>query len=502
LKNERNILPLKSGIKSIAVVGPNADSLDVLVGNYSGTPSQYSTILGGIRKRFAAAKVISSVGSVPAETVGVLINKETLRTGGASSKPGLTGEYFGNVFLKGKPIVIRVDPTVDFDWNGGPPAPGVPEGEFSVRWNGEFVPPSTGDYRFGIRGEGSYGFRLYVDGKRLVDQWTAPGEGGMSSLAHMQRGHAYPIRVEYVHRKWEATVHLLWEASDITERATAVARTADVVVAVVGLTSRLEGEESGLVIPGFFGGDRVDLNLPQPQQQLLEALAGTGKPLIVVLTNGSALAVNWAQQNAAAVLEAWYPGEEGGTAVADVLSGDYNPSGRLPVTFYKSVAQVPPFTNYSMAGRTYRYFNEQPLYPFGYGLSYTTFRYEDEKVSSPEISADGTVSASTRVTNIGKKAGDEVVELYLTHTGIEGAPLRALAGFQCVYLEPGASKTVTFSLRDRDLSVVDESGVRRIVPGDVKVWIGGGQPIAGSGQLASAGAETQFRITSAATLPD
>ena len=288
---------------------------------------------------------------------------------------------------------------------------------------------------------------------------------------------------------------------DFPDQAAAAARQADVVIAVVGLTARLEGEESGTVLPGFFGGDRVDINLPLPQQQLLEAVAATGKPLVLVLTNGSALGVNWAQQHAGAIVEAWYPGEEGGTAVADVLSGAYNPSGRLPATFYKSVSQLPSFTDYSMARRTYRYFEEQPLYPFGYGLSYTTFRYEDATVSSPEISADRTVSVSSRVTNIGKRAGDEVIELYLTHSGIEGAPRRALAGFQHVYLEAGASKTVTFTLRDRDLSIVDTAGVRRILPGDVKVWIGGGQPVAGLGESPSAGVETQFRITSAATLP-
>jgi beta-glucosidase len=336
----------------------------------------------------------------------------------------------------------------------------------------------------------------------LIDQWTAPGDGGMSSLAHFERGHSYPIRVEYVHRRWEATLHLLWESSDFTERAVAAARSADVVVAVVGLTARLEGEESGAVLPGFFGGDRVDLNLPPPQQELLEAVAATGKPLIVVLTNGSALGVNWAQQHAAAILEAWYPGEEGGIAVADVLAGAYNPGGRLPVTFYKSVAQLPPFTNYSMAGRTYRYFTEQPLYPFGYGLGYTTFRYDGVKADSPQIAADQTLSVSVRVTNTGAKAGDEVIELYLTHPGIEGTPLRALTGFQRIQLQPGASQTVTFPLHDRDLSIVDADGVRRITPGEVKVWIGGGQPVSGPGQSPSAGLEAGFRITSAATLPN
>ena len=502
LKNERNTLPLKPAVKKIAVIGPNADSLDVLVGNYSGMPSRYSTILDGIRKRFTGAKVIFSVGSVPVETVGVPIGKESLRPGGTNSEPGLTGEYFGNATLEGKPIVTRVDSGIDFTWNGVAPAPGVSNGEFSVRWSGELIPPSTGGYRFGLRSEGSYGLRLYLGGKCLIDEWTRSGEGGLTPLVHLERGRAYPIRVEYAHRRWESSAHLLWQAPDFQERALAAAREADVVVAVVGLTARLEGEENGLVIPGFFGGDRVDLDLPAPQQQLLESVAATGKPLIVVLTNGSALAVNWAQEHASAIIEAWYPGEEGGTAVADVLSGAFNPAGRLPVTFYKSVEQLPPFRSYLMAGRTYRYLTEQQLYPFGYGLSYTTFHYDKVEAESPKIAADGTVSVSARVTNTGKVAGDEVVQVYLTHPGAEGAPIRALAGFQRVHLEAGASKTIKFSLRDSDLSIVDADGVRRIVPGEVKVWIGGGQPIMGPGQGSTAGAETRFQITSGAVLPD
>jgi beta-glucosidase len=480
LKNERKLLPLKPTVKTIAVVGPNADLLDVLVGNYNGMPSAYSTILDGIRRRFTGAKVTFSVGSIPAESVGVPIDKESLRTGGTNSEAGLKGEYFANSSLEGKPIVTRTDPAIDFVWSGVDPAPGIQSNnEFSVRWNGNLIPASTGDYRFGLRCEGSFGFRLYLDGKRLTDEWEKTGDGGMTRLVHLEQGHAYPIRVEYAHRKWEATAHLLWEAPDFLDRAVTAARGADVVVAVVGLTAHLEGEESGTVLPGFFGGDRVDINLPPPQQRLVEAVAATGKPLVLVLTSGSALAVNWAQQHAGAILEAWYPGEEGGTAVADVLSGAHNPRARLPLTFYKSIEQLPPFTSYSMVGRTYRYFTEEPLYPFGYGLSYTPFRYEDAKVSSCEVSADGTISVSVRITNTGKVTGDEVVELYLTHSGIEGAPRRALAGFRHVHIEPGESKIISFSLHDRDLSLIDESGVRRIIPGEVKVWIGGGQPVTG-----------------------
>jgi beta-glucosidase len=275
-----------------------------------------------------------------------------------------------------------------------------------------------------------------------------------------------------------------------------------VVIAVVGITPQFEGEESDSSDPGFFGGDRLDLNLPRPQQELLESVATTGKPLIVVLTSGSALAVNWAQQHAAAILEVWYPGEEGGTAVADVLSGEYNPAGRLPVTFYQSVVQLPPFGNYSMAGRTYRYFTEQPLYPFGYGLSFSSFNYSDAKVSQARVAAEATVTVSVRVSNASSVPGDEVVQLYLAHPGVDGAPIRALAGFQRIHLDPAASQTVDFTLHDRDLSIVDETGARRIVPGTVDVWIGGGQPVAGPRQPQTKGALATFTVTANATLAD
>jgi beta-glucosidase len=289
---------------------------------------------------------------------------------------------------------------------------------------------------------------------------------------------------------------------NLSQDAVNAARKADVVIAVVGITPQFEGEESDSSDPGFFGGDRLDLNLPRPQQELLESVAATGKPLIVVLTNGSALAVNWAQEHAAAILEAWYPGEEGGAAVADVLSGEYNPAGRLPVTFYKSVVQLPPFGNYSMAGRTYRYFTEQPLYPFGFGLSFSSFNYSDAKVSQAQVAADATVTISVRVTNASSVPGDEVVQLYLAHPGVEGAPIRALAGFQRIHLDAAASQTIDFTLRDRDLSIVDETGVRRIVPGAADVWIGSGQPVAGPGQSPTKGVQAKFTITSGAILDD
>lgn len=282
----------------------------------------------------------------------------------------------------------------------------------------------------------------------------------------------------------------------------ATARDADLVVLVMGLSPRIEGEEMKFKAEGFLGGDRTKITLPEPQEDLVKRVAALGKPTVLVLMNGGALAVNWSEQHLPAILEAWYPGEEGGAAVAEALAGDFSPAGRLPVTFYTGVAQLPPFDDYSMANRTYRYFKGEPLFPFGYGLSYTTFTYRNATASNPSIAAGGTEKVSVDVSNAGSMAGDEVVELYLTHPGVPGAPLRALVGFQRVHLSAGESKSVSFTLRDRQLSTVDPSGVRRVTPGKVDVWIGGGQPVTRPGLPKAAGVATQFTITSAAMLPD
>jgi beta-glucosidase len=500
LKNERNVLPLKSSVKTIAVVGPNADSLPVLLGNYNGTPSAYTTILDGIRKRFRNAKITTATGAPLTETSGVLVPGVYLRTAGANPQAGLSAEYFANTKLSGEPAVKRVDQAINFQWNNVAPAPGLPPGNYSVRWTGELVPPVDGDYRIGTDTDG--GSRLFLGGKKIVDDWAPHGERSMTALVHLQAGLAYPIRMEYFHYSWESTVRLLWLPPNLIQEAVDVARKAEVVIAVVGLTAQLEGEESENSDPGFFGGDRLDLDLPRPQEQLLEALGAAGKPLIVVLTSGSAVALNWAQERAAAILEAWYPGEEGGTAVVDVLSGEYNPAGRLPVTFYKSVAQLPPFASYSMNGRTYRYFTEQPLYPFGYGLSFSSFNYSEAKVTPDQATAGAGVTVSVRVTNATPVPGDEVVQLYLSNPGVDGAPIRALAGFQRIHVAASASQTVKFTLHDRDLSLVDDNGVRRVVAGPVDVWIGGGQPVAGPGQPPTKGVAAKLTISSAATLDE
>jgi len=262
--------------------------------------------------------------------------------------------------------------------------------------------------------------------------------------------------------------------------AVAAAQKADVVVAFVGLSPELEGEEMPVKIEGFAGGDRTDIKLPAAQEHLLEAVAATGKPLVVVLMNGSALAVNWAQQHAAAILEAWYPGEGGAQAIAETLSGKKNPGGRLPVTFYQSISQLPDFTDYSMSARTYRYFKGTPLYGFGYGLSYTTFAYSNVHLSASTLHAGDTLTVEADVKNTGTRAGDEVTELYLTPPRTSVSPALALAGFTRVHLDPGETKHVVLHLDPRALSQVDEKGVRAVSAGDFTLSIGGSQPNAGT----------------------
>ena len=264
------------------------------------------------------------------------------------------------------------------------------------------------------------------------------------------------------------------QADKMIEEAVKAARESDASVLVLGLSSKLEGEEMKVDVPGFHGGDRTDLSLPQSQEALLKAVVATGKPVVVVLLSGSAIAVNWANDHAPAILQAWYPGGEGGTAIADVLFGDYNPAGRLPVTFYKSVDQLPPFTDYSMQGRTYRYFKGEPLYPFGYGLSYTRFAYSNLRVDS--VKAGEVVKATVDVTNTGEREGDEVVQLYLTDVAASApVPIRTLVGFERISLRPREKRTVTFTITPRQMSLIDNNDKRVIEPGEFLISVGGSQ---------------------------
>jgi beta-glucosidase len=324
--------------------------------------------------------------------------------------------------------------------------------------------------------------------------------GSNLGRVHLEKGERAKLEVVYGQTPGsKPEVQLIWAAVNNAPdpAAIAAARNADVVIAVVGITSRLEGEEMPIDQPGFSGGDRTNLDLPKPEEDLVQAVAAAGKPLVVVLMNGSALGANWEKAHANAVLETWYSGEEGGAAIAETLSGKNNPAGRLPVTFYKDMHQLPHFEDYSMTGRTYRYFKGEPLWPFGYGLSYTSFSYGGLTLAQSSINAGDPLNASVTVTNTGKLAGDEVVQLYLSFPDIPGAPIRVLRGFQRVHLVPGASQKVEFHLNTRDLSMVTELGNIVVPQGKYTISIGGGQP--GTGAPSASGS---FDVKGQVMLPE
>ena len=475
LKNANRTLPLKKDLKSIAVIGPNADSPEVLWGNYNGQPSRLVTPLAGIKNAVSKdTKIVYAHGSTLAGEPVVPVPASALTVNGTD--PGLKAEYFNNQELRGPPATIRTDPRIDFDWGRYNPTPELTGSNFSVRWTGKLTPPESGNYTLGFTADD--GARLYLDGKLLVDAWSSnPTKTATGEIA-LEGGRSYDLRMEYFQNNRENIAKLVWSYPRLTERmmeeAVKAARETDVSVLVLGISARLEGEEMPVKVEGFRGGDRTDISLPKSQEALLKAVVATGKPVVVVLLSGSALAVNWANDNAAAILEAWYPGGEGGTAIADVLFGDYNPGGRLPVTFYKSVDQLPPFTDYGMQGRTYRYFKGEPLYPFGYGLSYTKFVYSDLKVESRSVPAGESIKVSVDVINAGEREGDEVVQLYLTDTAATApVPIRTLVGFERVSLRPREKRRVTFTITPRQMSLIDNRGKRMIEPGQYSISVGG-----------------------------
>lgn len=491
LKND-GTLPLKSSVKTIAVIGPNAESLPAIQGNYHGVPSHPVLPVDGILKEFSGkAKVLYAQGSPYVTELPIPVPQTVFHPSGRSSASGLKGEYFSNADFSGKPAMVRTDTQIQFDWNAAAPAPGIPMKAFSVRWTGTLTPPGPGDYTFGIDEPHCYPcedhemFRLYLDGK-LVLSSTSYNRNPQPGTFQIHFGDVKPhtIRLDYSHRSplFGAGVTFNWEAPADVLRLQAVeaARQADVVIVFVGLSPHLEGEEMPLHIHGFDGGDRTALGLPQIQMDLLKALASTGTPLVVVLLNGSSLAVNWSQEHAAAILDAWYPGEYGGTAIAETLDGINNPGGRLPETFYKSVSQLPPFTDYSMQNRTYRYFQGEPLYSFGYGLSYSSFAFSKLHLSSTQIKAGQSLTVAADVKNTSGIAGDEVPELYIEYAPTPGGPLRALKGFQRIHLAPGETQRVSFTLDPRVLGTATENGDLMILPGSYTVFVGGSEPAEGA----------------------
>ena len=499
LKND-GTLPIKtSGIK-IAVIGPLADQTKVLLGNYNGTPTHTVSILEGLRKEFAGANVQYVPGSqflrheadpVPASALTVN-GKAGIRV--SYSKLDVSDVNHLKIMT---PVALRVYPTVNAAAEPLPPE-AADLHPLSISWDGSLTAPETGDYNLGLKANGI--FRVRLDGVDVTSSYGGDPNEAKLGRVHLDAGKPAALHVEYTPPENGTPIaRLVWSKSDLRLQPEAIeaAKNADVVIAVLGITSEFEGEEMQVSEPGFKGGDRTSLDLPRPEEDLLEAIVATGKPVVLILTNGSALAVNWAKEHANAIVDAWYPGEEGGTAVAETLSGRNNPAGRLPVTFYTGVDQLPPFEDYSIKNRTYRYFQGTPLYPFGYGLSYTTFSYSDLSLPSSPITAGQPMTAEVKVTNTGRVAGDEVAQLYLSFPAVAGAPIRALRGFERLHLDPGQSQTVHFDLKPRDLSMVTEAGEPIIPEGKFTVSIGGGQPNTGAPTV-----EGTFEVEGSFVLPE
>jgi len=498
LKND-GVLPLKTSAIKIVVVGPLADQTRVLLGNYNGLPSHTVSILEGLRNEFPQAVFRYVPGTQFLSKDAAPVPDGLLSV---DSKPGAKASYAQlDTSLgeneKPKTLASRIEPGID---STTAPVPTEVAGvkPLVIRWEATLTPPETGEFNLGLQADGH--FRLLVDGKEVTSAWDTHGTETKLGRVNLEKGKPVQLQAEYNEGDRPVPVaRLVWSKVDMKPQpeAVAAAKDADVVVAVVGITSELEGEEMQVSEAGFKGGDRTSIDLPKPEQELLEAVAATHKPLVVVLTNGSALGVNWAAAHANAILEAWYPGEEGGAAVAETLSGRNNPAGRLPVTFYKDVNQLPAFENYAMKGRTYRYFEETPLYPFGYGLSYSTFSYSNLTVPASAVSAGSPVVAEVTVTNTGLRMGDEVAQLYLTFPNVPGAPLKAMRGFERVHLEPGASQKVRFELQPRDLSMVTEAGEPIVAEGQYSLSVGGGQPGSGVPVLTKT-----FNVKGKVTLPE
>jgi len=470
LKNESHLLPLTHPPQNIAVIGSASDDPDVMLGNYYGTPRHLITPLAGIQQKFAGrTRVRWALGSVYADSSSALIPQSALTA--ASGENGILAEYFNNEDLSGEPVLNRVEPRGYFVWAMHDPAvmKVLPESTFAIRWSFALHVPAAGEYELGLGRQecdsclGTDTWRFTLDGEKLVDDSNraAGGHRTVMKKVHLEAGKSYQARVEYIQHEGGSGVELVWAPPPDAALAEAVetAKQSDVAILCIGLNSRLEGEESPIQIPGFAHGDRTNIDLPEPQERLLKAVLDTGKPVVVVLLNGSALAVNTASKRAAAILEAWYGGQEAGHAIANTLAGDNNPAGRLPVTFYQSAEQLPPFSDYSMKNRTYRFFEGKPLYRFGFGLSYSTFEYSQLKL---EKSPDGQLLVSVRIRNTSQVAGDEVAQLYVGADG--SAPW--LKGFERVHFAPGASREIHWTLAPSEIhgNIVTVGGVRGIVP--------------------------------------
>jgi beta-glucosidase len=475
LKNENNTLPLSKQIKKIAVIGPNADNRISILGNYNGIPSELSTVVDGIKKKLGANVEIIYEKAINFTNDTILMYDDVKQQYNWDGQPGFKAEYFNNKELKGDPIWSGRETLPDHLWQEGETINGLFKAlNFSARYTTLYKADKTGEINFEV--EADDGYRFIVNDNEQLNAWQRNRWGARSWKLQTKKDSVYKLVLEYWQGEGKANVKLRaghFEKTDFTAIANRVS-TADAIIFAGGISPQLEGEEMRVDYPGFNGGDRTSILLPAVQTSLLKTLKATGKPVVFVMMTGSAIAIPWEAENIPAIVNAWYGGQSAGTAVADVLFGDYNPGGRLPVTFYKSDSDLPDFNSYSMENRTYRYFTGTPLYPFGYGLSYTKFRYDQLQVKNL---TGGKREVTVRLTNTGKKDGEEVAQLYISLQNADRkAPLHSLKGFQRVALKAGQSKVVKFTLLKTDLQVIGEDGNFMPVSGTFVINVSGGQP--------------------------
>lgn len=478
LKNERNALPLDPNLQKVAVIGPNADNVYVQYGNYNGTPVHPVSIYEGVKKRLGeAAEVRYAQGSPHHDRFPYLVPVpgEVLFTGRDLSVNGLSGHYYPNLEGNGEPALQRTDSQVDFYWwDGEPPVDGIRDDNYSVEWNGFLVPRKSGPHAIGV--DGKY-LKLIFEGDTIIELNNIHRPHKTYRIRELVAGKPYSVKIIMQDRHGDASCTLHWEEPDqpLLWEAVQTALWSDHVILVMGLTAQLEGEEMrGLELDGFDRGDRTSLKLPLVQRNLIRRIVAAGKPVTLVLMTGSAISLDNESQQIPAILEAWYGGEAAGEAVAEVLFGDYNPAGRLPVTFYHSVDDLPPFEDYDMAGRTYRYFEGDVIYPFGHGLSYTTFNYDNLILEREEISSDENLVVSVDVTNSGDLDGEEVVQLYIRDVESDvKRPLKDLRGFERVYIKAGQTIAVTMTLGSDLLAYYDQEKQEYLVePGEFDILVG------------------------------
>ncbi len=477
LKNENNTLPLSKKIKKIAVLGPNADNSIAVLGNYNGTPSEIVTALQGIKNKVGKDVEVIYEKAINFTNDTLLAYADMGSQYSFEGKQGFKAEYFNNKDLSGQPSTVQIENSVDHFWQEGQTVVGnIRAANFSARYTTNYKADKDAYITFEI--EADDGYKFLVNDKEVLDAWTRNRWGARTYKLKTTKDSTYKLVVEYWQGDGKANVRLRagsFAKTDFTALSNRL-KDADAIVYVGGISPQLEGEEMRVDYPGFNGGDRTSITLPTVQTELMKALNSTGKPVVFVMMTGSALAIPWENENIPAIVNAWYGGQSAGTAIADVLFGDYNPAGRLPVTFYKADSDLPGFSNYSMDGRTYRYFKGEALYPFGYGLSYTNFTYSDVKLPTQlKKGIKATITATLK--NTGKMDGEEVVQLYVSHQNINSkAPSKALKGFQRIFLKAGESKVVTFTLTPEQLSLVSEDGKQYQPSGKTVISIGGGQP--------------------------